>query len=206
MARAAFAVVLVVGAVLLWRPFLTREHETISATPTPIALYEPVPIVLRPESIACLTGVRFERDSEVVGFAARGVGPLVITATAPGYAALAVARPPLVRARLTPPSEPVTGRLCIRNAGRHAVALPGTTDPGSTAPPVTTIDGRPITPDAAVTLYRRAPSSYLARAGDIVRHAAAFAWSPALLWLFAVLVVLGVPAAIAYGLALSLRP
>src|SRR4051794_8489477 len=204
MAR-AFVAVLLVGAVLLWRPFVTREHEAISATPTPIALYEPVPVPLRPGATACLDGVTFERDSEVVGFAARGAGPLVITAAAPGYRARAVARPPLARAPLTPPRDAVTARLCVRNAGRGAVVLPGTTDAGSTAPPTATIDGRPIAPDIAMTLYRRRPSSYLARAGDIVRHAAAFAWSPALLWLLGVLVVLGVPAAVAYGLALSLR-
>ena len=197
MARAMFVVVLVAGAVLLWRPFVTREHEVVSATPTPIALYQPVPIPLRPRSTACLDGVTFGRDAEVVGFTAQGDGPLVITAGR----ARAVARPPLVRARLTP----MTGRLCIRNAGRRTVLLPGTTDAGSTAPPVTTIDGRPITPDVTVTLYRREPSSHLARAGDIVRHAAALAWSPALLWLLGVLVVLGVPAAIAGGLVLSLR-
>jgi hypothetical protein len=202
MAR-AFAAVLVVGAVVLWRPFLMREHETISATPTPIALYEPVPISLRPEAIACLHGVTFERDSAVIGFTARGSGPLIITAAAPGYHALAVARAPLVRALVTPPRAPVTGRLCVRNAGHRAVVLPGTTDAGSTASPVTTVDGHPIAPDVAITLYRREPSSHLARAADIVDHAAAFAWSPALLWLLGALVVLGVPAAIAYGLALT---
>ena len=204
MAR-AFVAVLVVGAVLLWRPFVMREHEAISATPTPIALYEPVPIPLRPGATACVHGVIFERDSEVVGLTARGPGPLIVTAIAPGYHALAVARPPLVRARVTPPRASVTGRLCLRNAGARTVVLPGTTDAGSAAPPTTTIDGRPFAPDVTVTLYRRTPSSHLARAGEIIDHAAAFAWSPALLWLLGVLVVLGVPAAIAYGLALSLR-
>src|SRR4051794_20695007 len=153
MARAAFAAVLVLGAVVLWRPFLTREHETISATPTPIALYQPVPIPLRPGATACVHGVTFERDSEVVGLTARGSGPLVIT----GHGARAVARPPLIRAALTPPGERVPGPLCIRNAGRRAVVLAGTADAGATAPPVTTIDGRPIAPDVTVTLYRRTP-------------------------------------------------
>ena len=196
----AFVAVLVVGAIVLWRPFLTREHEVLSATPAPIALYEPTTVALRPGATACLHGVTFAPDAEVAGFTADG--PLVVTAAAPGYRARAVGRD---RVAITPPRRSVTGRLCLRNAGRRPVAIAGTTDPGSTAPPVTTIDGRPIAPDIALALYERAPASDLARAGEIVRHAAALAWSPGVLWVLVLLVLVGVPGAIAYGFALSLR-
>ena len=60
-------------------------------------------------------------------------------------------------------------------------------------------------PDVAASLYRRRPSSYLSRAGGILRHASTFAWDPAVLWGLAILVLVGVPVAVVWGLALSLR-
>jgi hypothetical protein len=206
-----FGLVLAVGAGVLWLPFLTKEREAISETPTPIALHEPARVVLRAGARLCLRGVTFDRDSEVVGFTlvrspAAGAA-LVVSAAAPGYRARAVARPLAGQNRvpLAPPRRSAIGRLCIADAGRGAIALAGTTDPGTTSPPVTSIDGRAIGPDVAITLYRAAPSSYLDRAGDILRHASAFAWGTGFLWALAVLIVAGLPVAIAWGLALSLR-
>ena len=207
----AFVLVLGLGAGLLWLPFLTRRGEAISETPTPIALHEPARVVLRAGATACLRGVTFDRDSEVVGFAL--VEPphhraaLVVTAAAPGYRARAVARPSAGanRVPLAAPRRSVIGRLCLAHPGPGTIVLAGTTDPGTTSPPVTSIDGRAITPDIAITLYRRAPSSYLGRAADILRHASTFAWGTALLWALAVLVVVGLPVAVIWGLAVSLR-
>ena len=207
----AFVVVLAWGVAVLWLPFLTRTREAISQTPVPIALHEPARIVLRAGATACLRGVTFDRDSEVVGFtrggAARAPAALIVSAAAPGYRARTVAPPQgtVVRVPLAPPRRSVIGRLCIANAGRRAIVLPGTTDPGSAEPPFTSIDGRAIVPDVAVSLYRRRPSSYLSRVGGILRHASTFAWDPAVLWGLAILVLVGVPVAVVWGLALSLR-
>ena len=209
-----FVVVGAVGALELWLPCLTASREVISQTPSPPALYDATPVRLRGHDVACLQGVTFDRDSEVVGLTlaeppARHVA-LVLSAAAPGYRARATARPESVsvRAPIAPPARSTIGRLCIANAGRGAIALAGTAEPGTASRPVASVNGAPIGPDIAVSLYRRRRSSYLARAGDILRHASTYTWGvlgPAALALLAVVLLVGVPAGVLWGLADSLR-
>src|SRR5439155_21026411 len=131
---------------------------------------------------------------------------LVLSAAAPGYRARATARPrtPRVRAPIAPPARSTIGRLCIANAGRRAIALAGTAERGTASRPVVSVNGAPIVPDIAVSLYRRAPSSYLIRATDILRHASTYTWGvlgPPALAALAVLLLAGVPAGVMWGLA-----
>ena len=138
----------------------------------------------------------------------------MIVASAPGYRATARVSgyPPgadvPVQARFAPPArDRADGRLCVHNAGRHAVDLVGTAEPRSQSPAVTTLDGKDAQMDAALTLLEARPASLGSRLGGVFGHAAALtgALGTWLLWLVAVACVLLVVAGLPLALWSALR-
>jgi|SRR4051794_18265562 len=207
----AFLAVLLVGAVALAVPYLTAARSVISATPSPPPLVTPARVQLPADETACLRIVTFDRDSEVVAFElARPPRPgtaLTVSVAAPGYRTRATARPVerAVRVPITPPRAPAIGRLCLANTGRPAIELLATGERSAASRPVVSVRDRTIRADVVLSLLERDRSSYVARAGDILRHASTYAFVPAILWVLAVLLLGGVPLGILWGLTASLR-
>jgi hypothetical protein len=100
----------------------------------------------------------------------------------------------------------VAAVVCVRNRGRHRVAIYGGADAAarrSTA----TVDKRPVSTDLTL-VFERAPRSALAAIPDLFEHASVFhpGWvEPWVFWLLCILVFAGIPVALALGLASAAR-
>jgi hypothetical protein len=210
--------VIVIGALAFWRPYLTTPRDVVTATPSLQGLFQRNVVRVGHDQQACIAPVPFETGTaraQILVNAPRGAEPLVVSASAPGYRASGrVTRYPPgadvpVQVRLTPPSQDrPNGRLCVRNAGRHAVDLVGTAEPRSQSPAVTTLDGKDAGMDAALTLLEARPASLGSRLGSVLGHAAALtggAFGTWLLWLVGVACVLLVVAGLPLALWSALR-
>jgi len=128
----------------------------------------------------------------------------VLTASGPGYRS-----PPAriaggqigylpVEAPVPPPRPDLFGRVCVRNAGRTTVTLVGTEEFRTATRAATTVDGKPVAPDLALTLFENRAASVPALLPEIVDRVASlrgFLGHPAVVWLLLALVVVAVPAA-----------
>jgi hypothetical protein len=210
MSKVAAAIVLVVfaaGAAKWFIPSLTVERQTVASTPSLQGLFVRSEVLLRKGSRACIAPVPLDRSVHEVQMLlnARGgvASPIDVTLRGPGYSAnttfsgYLVGGDHLATGRLSAsPQAASDGQLCLRNRGRHAVGLVGTTEGESLTPPATTIDGKPVNNmDPALTFLTGKQQSITSEAGTIVDRASGFtdalpAW---LLWPLAVLFVLGLP-------------
>jgi hypothetical protein len=108
---------------------------------------------------------------------------------------------------IKPPSRAQVGQACFVNEGHTAVNLIGTTEPRTVAREATTIDAKAVPGDIALTFLAAQPESYLAGLHEVFDHASNLtdrlipAW---LIWLLAVLIAFGVPAAVLAALFLAL--
>jgi hypothetical protein len=136
-------------------------------------------------------------------------GPaLAIDAKAPGYRATAQVPAgyrdtDALRFDLATPKKAVIGDLCIRNTGKREIVLKATTEFRTMGRPVLSIDGTAQPMDPKLIFYERGKSSYLSRAGDILRHAAVFTppFLPrVVLSLLALVALIGLPVAVAFAL------
>jgi hypothetical protein len=227
MPRRAAAVVAVVGLALVaagalieWRPFLTRDRAVVTATPSLSGLFERAEVPVRPREVACVSPVPISRTTGRVQLALTTLTsprpqPLVVTAEgAGGYrsriraASYPVGPASGVDVPIRPPARDVVGRVCVRNAGRRRIALIGTTETRSLTGATTTVDGRRRRADVALTLLEATPRSLLDRAGKVLDRASAFTGGLAptwLLWPLTVLLAAGVPLGVFGGLYATLR-
>jgi hypothetical protein len=215
-AAAGALLVFLVAAVAWGIPYLQRDREAYSGTPTPPPYERVTPIALQPGDEACTSSVALETSTTVVRLLAAKATvpdvPLRVTVRAPGYRGAGVdadyAGTDPIDVTIPAPPESVLATICVRNTGDHIARLQGTVEPRIQSRPRTTLDGEEIEPRMSVLLLEGAPQSIADRPGDIVRHVAAF--EPGIigkvsLWVLAVLVLLGVPAGVAYAVGRSLR-
>lgn len=207
---------LVVG-VVVGVPFLTREREAHTGTPTPPPFAAITPIVLAPGETACEDRVAVEPATAVVRVLASqqpaGV-PLKVTATGEGWRATGTSGDdyagydPIDTAIEPAPPASLLATVCVENAGERRVRLQGTTEPRVQARPVTTVDGEVVEPRMSMILLESAPASIADRPGTILEHAAAFKpplFGSVTIALLLVLALLGVPAAVVFALGRALR-
>jgi hypothetical protein len=220
-AAIALAVLLVLaGAVASLWPFITRDRAAITASPSPgPRSADHVDIPLRPRSELCVAPVTIDTASAVAAFTVNsptvGTTRVDVLTSAPGYrrrAALDVdlrASGTPVNAPVGPPPRRVTGRVCVRNATRHRIALAGTNNPQWIGVARTSIDGRELQNQAiALTLLEPRSQSILDRLGTIVRHATDLTGGAvpfAVGWLIIVGFVVATPVAILLLFWLALR-
>jgi hypothetical protein len=172
-----------------------------------------------PGGQACMSAVTITPESQVAEFqlhpatmTPRGGPPLDLVLSAPGYRSV-LAVPGgypggSVELPISPPRHAEIGSACFVNRGHSAVLLPGSAEARTVARSTTLIDGKSVVGDIALTFSQRAQQSLLSRIGAAFAHASNLtdhllpAW---LIWLIAVLVAFGVPAAVIASLYLALR-
>lgn len=219
LATALTALFLLAGALIWFRPFLTRDTQPVASVPGPAAFLAVSPFPLKPGEQACMSSVAMEPDGRIAEFQLRparatpqGGPPVDLVLRAPGYRALlavpggypggGVALP------IAPPRRSEIGTACFVNRGRTTVNLIGTVEPRTVSRSATTIGGRPFVGDIALTFADSRSRSLLDRLKEIFVHASNLtdrlvpSW---LIWALAVLVALGVPLATLGAFYLALR-
>jgi hypothetical protein len=213
----AGALVLLIAAVAIGRPYLTKQRDYPASIPQPPSVIAVTLVPMKPGQAVCLHDVVMDTHSERALFQvetyAKPTVPLRFTLTGDGYRA-AVNVPAsaykdegILDLPVPAPDRDVFVRACVENAGRRLAALFATTsaEPG---PVVATVEGKPAETNPWLAFYEAKPTSIADRLATIVRRMGVFrppfigGW---LLWPLAVLFVLGVPAAVlvAYARALG---
>ena len=176
-------------------------------------------IKLRGGQTACTKPVPLDPEVRQVRLILHALGarsaPLVLTATGPGYTGHGryeryptKAQVPVVATLDRAPTSAADGQLCVRNAGRRAVSMVGTSEPESQTAPVTTVAGKEIANiDPAVAFLAGEHRSILQMAGTPLDRAADFTdavprW---LMWPLTLLFIVGMPLGAAAVLLLSAR-
>jgi hypothetical protein len=214
------AVLILAGALIWYRPYMTAKRQVVAEVPEPAALFGVTPFVVPGHGQACMNAVTITPQSEIVRFGLRPVGPaphggppIQLVLSAPGYHYVlhvpggypggSVALP------ISPPHTAVVGTACFVNTGSGGVVLPGTVEPRtiSRSSP-TLVDGREAVGDIALSFVESRRQALGDRVGEIFAHASNLTdqllptW---LIWLFVVLVAFGVPAAIVSAIYVALR-
>lgn len=214
----AAAVFVVVFATLVV-PWLTRDRQIISSTPTSLPLAVVDDLRVGRDSVLCVAGVGLDSDAQALRFIVHQLGkstvtpPLRIDIQAAGYRSVSrlasgYAFDVAVQVPIKAPAGELVGvKVCLRNEGQ-AVALLGTAQRGERSSVTVSLDGRTIVPQPWLTFVERRPASVLARHGEILDRVAAFRPFPAvplLLGVLGLLVLVGVPVAVVAALALAGR-
>lgn len=201
-----FGVLVLVALLAIYGiPFLTQKREVIAATPTPNAVSAISPLTLAPGSKLCSSQVTFSPQAQVARFVAVGDPakkgpPLTVTAFGPGYRAQAhvpggYPGTNVIEVPIKTPDHSLIGTFCVRNAGKTQVLLAGTQEGRTVGRSDAEIDGTKALPQFSLTLHERKPAAIITRVGALFRHDSAFNPVPVfLIWVLALLVLLGVPA------------
>jgi hypothetical protein len=218
-ALAGLAAVLL-GAAVLWAPFLLRSHPVATSTPSPGPRASRLDITLKPGSEACVRPVALDRataQAQVLVSSRRpGTATLGIEASAPGYRAQRTVTVPTssevrgARAAIQPPPRDLTGSVCVRNTGTAPVSLFGTNEATSIGLAQTSVDGRSLgaAPAIKLTLLEARDRSILGRLGTIMHRASDFTGGLLPFWLawpLVVVFVLAAPFAIFAAFRLAFR-
>jgi hypothetical protein len=213
----AGALVLLVAAIAIGRPYFTKQRAYPASIPQPPSVVSVNLVRMKPGQSVCLQDAVLDTHSERALFQVETYGkptvPLRLALTGAGYraagdvAAAAYKDEGIVNVPVPAPRRDVLVKACVTNAGTRPAALFGTTaaEPG---PVSATLDGTPISPNPWLAFYEAGRTSIAHRLPTIVSRIGIFrppfigGW---LLWPLAALFVLGVPAAVlgAYARALD---
>lgn len=209
-ATALAGAMIVLGALLLFRPYLTRSQVFPSAVPAPYPIGAPSPFSVAPGAQACMYSVAVEPDSRVASFQVAPGKPGVTTGPsvelileAHDYRTTSLLpggyRTGFVSLPVTPPRKSRLVTACFVDRGREALVLMGSTEARTISRSGTTIAGAPVVGDVALTFLQAHPSSLLDSLGLIFTHASNLTdrlipvW---LIWILAPLIAVGVPVGI----------
>src|SRR4051812_30917743 len=201
------ALVVVFGALVWFVPYVEQSRQPVSSTGASPPFYSVRPVPLAPGSLACMTDVTIDTNAGLAQFVAipgsQAAPPLRVSARGPdGYQSPAVQlsggyrNPTPQTAAIRPPTRALIGEVCVRNVGRVAVSLVGTTEKRTSGRERTVIDGRRVAPDVQLQLLQNRTRTLLEEAPETLQHMATFKGplvSSGLHWLLLLLVVLGVP-------------
>ena len=213
----AGALVLLIAAVAIGRPYLTRQRDYRASVPQPPSVVAVQQVRVKPGHAVCVHDAVMDTHSERVLFQVdtygKGSVPLRVTLAGRGYRATvnvpasAYENRSILNLPAPAPDRDVFVTACVANAGRRSVALEASTsaEPG---PVFATLDGERVPTNPWLAFYEAKPTSIAHRLPTIVSRMGIFrppfigAW---LLWPLGVLFVLGVPAAslLAYARALD---
>jgi len=211
------AAILLLGALALFLPYATRKRPLVAGVPAPpLSLgrgqfaSNPVArqLVVRAHGQACMDNVTIEPQAGLVEFGVEpanggssGGPPVEVAFRAPGYRAsgevpagyLGASR---VAVSFTAPEHAVIGTACFIDKGSSAIVLEGTYQAETTYRSLTTVNGKHVGGQVALTFLGEQRRRLIDRLGEVFGHVSVLTdrlvpvW---LVWLLAVLVVLGVP-------------
>jgi hypothetical protein len=201
--------VLAVLAVVRFVPWLTAKQDVELSSPTSSSLMiAPTLVPVQPGHVVCIATVDLAPSYRSAHLLVGKPATLALTLSAPGYSSTTRARTSADAVPLAlpihPPPRPTLGRACVRNEGQADFLLFATGEPRTQSRPVTTVDGKPIPQDVALSFWRGKRESRLAALLGGIHKMAAFkpvgAW---FFWALLVLVAVGVPAAVVAAFVLS---
>lgn len=219
LATALAAAAILFGALVWFRPYLTKKQVSVSAVPAPNALAAISPYPLAPGQQACMTSVGVEPNSLAAQFelhpakpGPQGGPPVTLVLSAPGYRSvsqLAGGYPGgLATVPMTPSRHSLLATACFIDKGNTGVVLLGSAEARTVSRSATNIAGVSVAGDVSLTFLDTRPSSLLEQAGTIFSHASNLTdhlipvW---LIWILAVLVAFGVPLGIVGAFYTALR-
>jgi hypothetical protein len=220
-ARAAVlaAALILLGSLIWFRPYLTHTSQPIASVPDPRALFVLSEFPVPAHQQACMDSVSVDSNSRIAEFqlrpakpSPRGGPPVELVLSGAGYRG--VVKVPGgypggdVTLPFSPPTHTLVGSACFINRGGSTVLLDGTAEPRTVARSKTSIDGRAVPGDIALTFLDNRQRSLLDRLGEVFGHVSILTdrllpvW---LIWILAVLVALGVPLGTLMAFYLALR-
>jgi len=215
-AIAGAVVVFVLGALFVVRPFVSEQHDMPSSIPSPASLAGTASVPLAPGHPVCFKNAVAERHSEFVRFrvsAPNGPAPqMTVTLKGPGYAATATIPAGLLdtqtaQAPIPAPPTDVPVRVCIRNDGKTPTALFASND-RTRSRSLAMIDGKTVYASVWFAFYEprwRAISERVPLTIDRMTVFRPGYATPLVLWIIAVLFLIGVPIAVVWALVRALR-
>jgi hypothetical protein len=204
LAVVAGLVVVLVGTLAWWRPFVTTGRAYPASIPQPAPLFSIGFDDLAPGQRVCMRPAVIDSHSERAVFRANTFGKpgsaIHMTIAGDGYRVEAgvpggYADNQALAVPVRPPRHDVAVSICFRNAGRRKIALFGAND-RTQAPLTVTRDGKGGTAPVQLAFYERKPVSILERLPTTLSRIQVFRpgiiglW---LLWPLALVCVLGVP-------------
>jgi hypothetical protein len=205
------AVVLLVGVIAWWTPWLTRDRQFAASVPQPPPLFAITLIPLGRHDRACFSDAVMDARSETARFQVDTRGgpaqPLTLSLTGSRYRVVRhippdYANDQLIVVPLSPPQQDLAVTACLINEGRRNIELFGSSD-RTKAPYTTRVNGRPVSANPEFAFYERRPTSIVDRLSTIMDRARAFRpgfVGPWLLWPLAIAFAIGVPALVLWAL------
>jgi hypothetical protein len=222
MARRSVAIALgvyVVGlaafAAFVAVPFLDKKRDIPAEVPSPPGLIATDIVVIHPKQRVCMTDVAISPQARQMRFQVGTFGrrgPAVVTAVraAGGYMTShdvpgGYADNSTITVPVPAPARSTLATVCVRNRGTRRVALYAASDVARSRVKVF-VDGKPRYPTPVLSFHEARTVSLADRAGVTAGRIAVFrgfldhAW---IVWLLAVVAVVGVPLLVGVGLATS---
>ncbi|HEY2603961.1 MAG TPA: hypothetical protein VGI67_20555 [Thermoleophilaceae bacterium] len=205
-------VLLAVVAVVKWVPWLdTRRDVELSSPTSPPLSIPPSLVTLKPGDRLCIPAIDLGPSYREAHLFVNKPSKFSFTVSAPGYRGTTFGSTPgdetPVALPVKPPPHDAIGTACVRNVGRHRFYLWGTVEPRTQARPVSFLNGKALPQDVALSFWSGKPTTVWEDASGAISRMSVLApvgtW---FFWLLLVLVAIGVPAAVIYALARSLRP
>lgn len=205
---------IVVLAIVKFIPYLQGQAPSVNSTPAVQPLRQAVTVGVEPGERLCVTGLVMGPQSRYAQFAPqdsrRGRPSLTVSAFGDSFrSATKIQRAPLASGTLTvkldPPRSEVDGSsICLRNRGTFDIRLFGVPPGLDSTASETTVNGVPIREDVSLTLLRETSTSRAANLPEMLNRASVFLpFGPWASWLLAIVLVVGVPAALGVALARS---
>lgn len=214
---AAGLAVLLAGAIWIVAPFLVRERDYAASIPQPYPLVTTPLVVLGADDRVCMGSAVIDEHSEEARFRIGTYGKpgsaIVLDIRGVGYRervripGRAYTDNTLVEAPVDPPARATEVRICLRNAGPRRIALYASDDRTRSRSDAF-VNGEPSAAVPDFAFYEREPRTLLERLPLALDRMDTFRpglIGPWLLWPLAALFVLGVPAALLWAFASSVR-
>jgi hypothetical protein len=218
---AAIAIALIVGGWFAFlSPHLRGGGPVVAGVPDPPGLFVAAEFTVPAHGQACLSAVTIDADSDLAQFSlwqakprASGGPPVDLLLSAPGYHAIVHVPGGWPGGSVTLPIKPPThksrlGTACFRDVGSVPVALTGTTETRTVSRSPMAIDGQGVYGDIALAFLdsrNRPLTDEIATTFDHASNLTDGLVPPALVWLIAIVVVLGVPLGCVAAFYLALR-
>jgi hypothetical protein len=210
------AVVLAVGALVYWWPFLTGERTFVASIPQPAPVFSRPEVPLRAGDQLCFSPAVMDTHSQraafVVDTGKATPQPVRLTINGLGYrfAARVIGGAPGGATVVVPvraPNRDLAIRACIENAGRGTVLLWGADDRTRT-PLTVTRAGQRIGPGVQFAFYESRPSSIARHLPIALQRMSTFRpgfLGPWLFWPLALICALGIPVGALWALWRAIR-